>query len=229
MAQPLDEAWRHWHWLLAAQPPLELATVPALIDVTEYDHCQVGLLAALGHCLPVQVAPAWSGVRLLAYRLPPESQTVGLVPCGLGFTWQPIRQAAYRIGVVSSHLGRRLDLHRYWFVALRSALSLPVPGAFYLVGARAPTARWAARWAQLTGQPVGCVRLEFDLSPGSGHTIPEKLVRCLGRPSLAEARPILFAAEQRVREELSGVPSKVAFSVLLTAWLTIYLFVCLLT
>ncbi len=128
----------------------------AVIDITEEDDGEIGLLAALTRNLGLRPNDneKTASLRLLAYRLRTNAAQPALPTRGLGFTRRPLRPEHRLIGVVSSHIGRRLDQRLEWFVALRRALSAPMPGGVYIVGARAPTACWAQRWAELTGQAV---------------------------------------------------------------------------
>lgn len=91
------------------------------------------------------------------------------------------RPTPVKIALVSSHLPSPLENQHRWFTALRTAMSLPIPGAVYLVGARSTVAPWAERWAQCSGRKLWVIRYLRPETAGSGtpgHMLWRALAEC---------------------------------------------------
>ena len=128
---------------------------------------------------------------------------------GVRWAWWPRGLPAGRtVGIVSSRLGRELDLHRLWFAVLRTACMKLAPERDLLVTARSTaTQRFIHRCADLFGLRILSIDVDRDdgrslqrwgrqvLKPaseaGNGNDWPVVLSPQLESPASSEASPAI--------------------------------------
>lgn len=147
------------HSIRSCQEPVWIESVPSLQTIYAWCRRRASTAAknSVSSCCRLLEAAARRGVTAIAGEIRGEPFGYRGTLAVTGVASEPFLTSGPRIAVLSSHLGMRPDRQPLWFLALRTVLALPVPGATFLVGASSTVAPWAERWARRTGRRVWLV------------------------------------------------------------------------